>query len=69
MILSEFLQQLSERGFEITEPQLRSAIKSKRIPKPGYDASHRYNFTTDDVNRAVAHFGSRPARRQMAAAH
>lgn len=63
MVLSEFLGKLRERGFEVTEPQIRAAFKSNRLSKPSYDASHRFNFTTDDLDRAVKHFSKRPSRR------
>jgi len=67
MVLSEFFQALRDRGLNITDTQYRFAVKSNRIPKPRLDASHRFDFTAEDVNKTVEYFANRPTRQREVA--
>lgn len=68
MGLAEYRSQLKSRGINATEAMIRGAIKYGRLPMPVVDMSHRYNFSTEDVEKAVDYFSTRKSsgRRSLA---
>lgn len=51
MCLTDLLARLSNRGVEITEPQVRWAIKTGRISRPQLDGSLRFDFGDEHVSQ------------------
>jgi hypothetical protein len=64
----ELLSELKARGVERpTSSRIRFAILNRRVPRPHLNASLRFEFTGDDIDRIEAHLrqigtrGHRPA--------
>ncbi len=58
MCLSEYLSALKTRGIKVTPARVRYAIQQEKLPQPRLDASHRFDFTEHDVDRAAEFFGA-----------
>ncbi|MDB5388933.1 MAG: hypothetical protein JWM11_4579 [Planctomycetaceae bacterium] len=57
MLMSELLQAIRDSGISVTEGRVRFAIKSGKLPTPKMNAAHHFNFTPEDVDRAIRFFG------------
>lgn len=68
MLMSELIQAIRAKGISITETRVRWAIKNGRIPRPQQNAAHHFNFSPDDVDRAIRFFGIKQRAQEEAAA-
>jgi len=59
MCLSELLRALRELGVDVTEAQVRWAIKSGRVTRPRLDGSLRFAFGPEHVHE-IETYVSRP---------
>lgn len=59
MCLKELMDELRRAGTEISETQIRWAIKTGKLSRPRIDGSHRFDFSFDNVAEIVAHFAER----------
>jgi hypothetical protein len=59
MCLRDLMAALRERGLEVTETQIRWAIKSKRLSRPPLDGSLRFDFGPQHVEEICAYFARR----------
>jgi hypothetical protein len=66
VVLSEFLSEVRARGANPTEMKLRWAYKNGSLPRPRLDASHRFDFTSADIEAAVAFFASKTNSAEVA---
>ena len=66
MVLSEFLLEVRTYGVSPSETQLRWAMKTGKLPRLRLDAAHRFDFSRDDVDRAVALFKARCTQPEVA---
>lgn len=64
MGLAEYRQRLTQRGVDVTEAAIRFAMKNGRIPTPRVDPSRRFDFSENDVEKAVVYFSANPPRRR-----
>ena len=61
MVISEVLAMLRQTGPEVSESQIRWAIKTNKISRPRLDGSLRFDFSEANVAEIAAHFRrSRP---------
>lgn len=49
MLTQEAIEQIRERGFEISEDWLRNSIRRGKLKKPRIDASLRFDWTEADI--------------------
>lgn len=56
MCFSEVLRDLRSQGIEVTESQIRWAIKTGRVSRPRVDGSLRFDFSDENVAELAAHF-------------
>lgn len=56
MCTSDLLAELRASGVELSESQLRYAIKCGRVSRPRLDGSLKFDFTPENVAEIAAHF-------------
>ncbi len=56
MCLKELMDELRRVGTEVSETQIRWAIKTGKLSRPRIDGSHRFDFSFENVAEIVAHF-------------
>jgi hypothetical protein len=56
MCLRDLLTALKGRGLEVTETQLRWAIKTGKVSRPALDGSLRFDFGERHLREIVAYF-------------
>jgi len=56
MCLKELMDELRRTGTEVSETQIRWAIKTGKLSRPRIDGSHRFDFSSENVAEIVAHF-------------
>lgn len=60
MVLSDALRVLrDERGLEVTDSQIRWAIRGKRISRPALDGALRFDFKAENLDEIETYFRSR----------
>lgn len=59
MTTQDAMRMMRERGYEVTEPQLRSMIRRGTISKPQLDSSLRFAWTDADIAAACSVLESR----------
>jgi hypothetical protein len=59
MCLRDLLTALKMRGIEVTESQIRWAIKSGQVSRPPLDGSLRFNFDEDHLREITTFFASK----------
>jgi hypothetical protein len=63
MCLHDLMVFLRENGLEITETQVRWAIKSGKVTRPPLDGSLRFDFRDEHVGEIVHYFTNRFGRK------
>ena len=56
MCLKELMDELRRAGTEVSETQIRWAIKTGKLSRPRIDGSHRFDFSFENVAEIVTHF-------------
>jgi hypothetical protein len=56
MCMRDLLAVLRQRGLEVTETQIRWAIKSGKIARPPLDGSLRFDFGQQHLREILHHF-------------
>ena len=59
MCFSDLMSELGRRGVELTESQIRWAIRTGKVSKPSINGSLRYEFSDGNVEELVTYFRSR----------
>ena len=59
MVFSELLEALHNDGLNVTEAQVRWAIRSGKLPRPPLDGSLRFVFSHDHVEQLRDLFSGR----------
>jgi hypothetical protein len=59
MCLKELMDELRRAGVNVSETQIRWAIKTGKLSRPRVDGSHRFDFTAENIAEIAAHFASR----------
>jgi hypothetical protein len=68
MCLHDLIAALHERGVDVTETQIRWAIKSRKVTRPPLDGSLRFDFGEDHLHEITQYFagliakGTKPIR-------
>ena len=63
MCFSELLRELQRHGIEVSESQIRWAIKSGKVSRPRLDGSLRFDFRDDNVAEIAVCFSKNPKAR------
>jgi hypothetical protein len=56
MCLKELMDELRQAGTDVSESQIRWAIKTGKLSRPRVDGSFRFDFSEDNVAEIVTHF-------------
>lgn len=59
MCFREVMDELRRNGVDVTEAQIRWAIKTGRVSRPRVDGSLRFDFSAENVAELAAHFAAR----------
>jgi hypothetical protein len=60
MVMSDLMAALRRSGLDVTEAQVRWAIKTKRVPVPKRDGALRFKFGQQNLHSLIRFF-QRPA--------
>ena len=61
MVFSDLLRHLKQHGLNISEGQIRWAIRQGKISRPPLDGSLRFQFSEENLAELVTYFTDRPA--------
>ena len=62
MCFSEFLDELTRQGIDLTEMQVRWAIRTRKIDRPPRDGSGRYVYGSEQVRQLQQLYQARNAQ-------
>ncbi len=61
MCLKELMDELRRAEADVSESQIRWAIKTGKVSRPRVDGSFRFDFSEENVAEIVAHFAKSEA--------
>lgn len=59
MCLKELMDELRRAGVDVSESQIRWALRTGRVSRPRVDGSLRFDFTAENVADLAAYFAER----------
>lgn len=63
MCLKELMDELRRAGVEVSESQIRWALRTGRVSRPRVDGSLRFDFTAENIADLVSYFSEREESR------